>query len=147
MTELVVAGCDLCGGSGWQVQDEGLRAHPCQCQLRERKKLRVSSAALPKRYTHCTLATFNERGNISLVKARRRVGELVDLWPGIDRGLLLMGSCGTGKTHLAVALLQEIISQGKPGRLLFTNFQDLVQEIHASFSDDDAPSKSEILEP
>ena len=53
-----------------------------------------------------------------------------------------MGGCGVGKTHLAVALLQEIIRTGKPGKLLFSNFQDLIQQIHASFDSDETPSKS-----
>ena len=43
--------------------------------------------------------------------------------------------------------LLEIIDTGKPGRLLFRNFQDLIQEIQGSFDSDDAPSKSEILRP
>src|SRR4029077_13305470 len=63
------------------------------------------------------------------------------------RGLLLMGGCGAGKTHLAVAALVEIINSGKPGRVLFCNFQDLIQEIQASFDAEAAVSKSEILRP
>ncbi len=35
----------------------------------------------------------------------------------------------------------------KPGKLLFSNFQDLIQEIQASFDSDEVPSKSEILRP
>ncbi|MEA2328526.1 MAG: replication protein DnaC, partial [Thermoanaerobaculia bacterium] len=63
------------------------------------------------------------------------------------RGLLLMGGCGAGKTHLAVAALVEIIHSGKPGRVLFSNFQDLIQEIQASFDPDAAVGKAEILRP
>jgi DNA replication protein DnaC len=61
--------------------------------------------------------------------------------------LLLMGGCGVGKTHLAVAALLDIINSGKSGRLLFSNFQDLIQEIQASFDNDQVPSKSELLRP
>jgi DNA replication protein DnaC len=52
-----------------------------------------------------------------------------------------------GKTHLAVAALAEIIDSGKAGRLLFTNFQELIQEIQASFDDNSSANKSEILRP
>ncbi|MDX1582330.1 MAG: ATP-binding protein, partial [Thermoanaerobaculia bacterium] len=55
--------------------------------------------------------------------------------------------CGVGKTHLAVAILLEIIEQEKPGKLVFRNFQDLIQEIHASFESDETPTKSELLRP
>ena len=84
-----------------------------------------------------------------LKNAKRRVQEFVDLWPNTPegKGLLLMGTCGVGKTHLAVAALNEIINSGKPGRVLFSNFQDLIQEIQASFSDDHVASKSEIMRP
>jgi len=58
-----------------------------------------------------------------------------------------MGSCGAGKTHLAVAALLEIINAGKDGRVMFENFQDLIQEIQASFDSDEAPRKSELLRP
>ena len=58
-----------------------------------------------------------------------------------------MGSCGSGKTHLAVSILREIIEFDKSGKLAFANFQDLIQEIHASFDSSEVPRKSEILRP
>ena len=58
-----------------------------------------------------------------------------------------MGGSGVGKTHLAVATIVEIIDQDKPGKLLFRNFQELVQDIQFSFDSSDAPKKAEILQP
>lgn len=108
----------------------------------------MASAQIPKRYEHCTLETFREKSPV-LRSAKRRVQEFADLWPNHPegKGLLLTGGCGSGKTHLAVAALVEIIGSGKPGRLLFCNFQDLIQEIQASFDSDEVPSKSELLRP
>lgn len=139
--------CDLCGGSGWITEAGSLDARPCSCQARERLRHRMAAASVPKRYAHCMLADFHDRGNVSLKRAKKRIAEFIDCWPAADRGLLMMGACGTGKTHLAVAVLQEIINAGKPGKMLFSNFQDLVQEIQASFSSDQVPSKMEILQP
>ncbi len=96
---------------------------------------------------HCTLGGFNDRRNPTLIAAKSRVSRFVDEWPMAERGLLLMGPCGTGKTHLAVGALLEIITQAKPGRLLFANFQDVIQQILASFDSDQAPSRTEILAP
>ena len=115
-----------------------------------RKRQRLAAALVPKRYIdHCALATFYDKNNGALMSAKRKVQEFIDAWPMTDagRGLLLMGTCGVGKTHLAVATLVEIITTGKPGKLLFTNFQDLIQEIQASFDEGSAMSKSEILRP
>lgn len=141
------APCRECNGSGWIPVDGSLRVNPCGCQGEQKKRQRIAAAAIPKRYLHCTLTNFNLLDNPSLARARRVVTEFADCWPAVDRGLLLMGPCGSGKTHLAVAVLQELISTGKPGRVLFSNFQDLIQQIHASFGSDHVPDKSEILRP
>ncbi len=145
------AACPRCNGSGWvPIAGDAQRVEPCGCQGDLRRRQRITASSMPPRYYHCRLETFYPRNNGALTAARDRVQQFADGWlPGINngRGLLLMGSCGSGKTHLAVAALLEIIDSGKPGRLLFSNFQDLIQEIQASFDSDEAPSKSEILKP
>ena len=143
------AACDRCNGTGWvPLPGDAMRVEPCGCQGDLRRQQRLASAQIPKRYQHCALDTF-KIGSPTQKNARTRVEEFVDLWPSTDegRGLLMMGPCGSGKTHLAVAALVEIIGAGKPGRVLFSNFQDLIQEIQASFDNDQVPSKSELLRP
>jgi DNA replication protein DnaC len=148
-TALEPATCPRCNGTGWlPAPGDSLRVEPCGCQGDLRRRQRLASAQIPKRYQHCTLHSFKEK--IPMLKnAKARVQEFVDLWPSTDegRGLLMIGPCGSGKTHLAVAALVEIINSGKPGRVLFCNFQDLIQEIQASFDSDEVPSKSELLHP
>lgn len=151
MSSLLPATCPRCSGSGWVPLDgDSLRVEPCGCQGDLRRRQRIAASNIPRRYyPHCTFETFYDKKDAVLKSARNRVREFVDAWPGtIDgRGLLLMGGCGSGKTHLAVAVLVEIIHSGKSGRVLFCNFQDLIQEIQASFDADAAVGKSEILRP
>lgn len=140
--------CPRCNGSGWlPAPGDSLRVEPCGCQGDLRRRQRLASAQIPKRYAHCTLENFRDKNMPVLAAAKRAVSEFVDIWPGGSKGLLLIGPCGSGKTHLAVAALTEIVNSGKPGRVLFSNFQDLIQEIQASFDSDEVPSKSEILRP
>lgn len=127
---------------------DDLRVEPCGCQGDLRRQQRMAAAGIPKRYEHCRLDTFRDTSPV-LRNAKKRVQEFVDLWPSLPegKGLLLMGGCGSGKTHLAVAALLEVIHTAKPGRVLFANFQDLIQEIQASFDSDETPGKAEIMRP
>jgi DNA replication protein DnaC len=143
------APCPRCNNTGWiPLPGDDLRVEPCGCQGDLRKSQRIAAAMIPKRYAHCRLDTFRTH-EAALRIARARVQEFVDLWPNLPdgKGLLLMGGCGVGKTHLAVAALLEIVSSGKPGRVMFSNFQDLIQEIQATFDSDSGTSKSEVLQP
>ncbi|MFN2443114.1 MAG: ATP-binding protein [Thermoanaerobaculia bacterium] len=139
--------CDNCGGSGWITRAGSLRADPCVCQRDLKRNQRIAASRIPKRYLHCQLAGFHDRSDRSLGAAKRRVAEFIDCWPADDRGLLLMGGSGVGKTHLAVAIIVEIIDQDKPGKLIFRNFQELVQDLQASFDSSETPKKAEILQP
>jgi DNA replication protein DnaC len=145
------ATCPKCNGTGWVPFAPGsYDINACSCQEGSRRSQRIVAAKIPKRYLHCRLDSFHDRGLAQLIAARSRVLEFANGWmagANHGRGLLLTGGCGSGKTHLAVAGLLEIIGSPKPGRLLFRNFQDLIQEIQASFDSDEVPSKSEILRP
>jgi DNA replication protein DnaC len=144
--------CSVCNGSGWVPQGSGsMHVKACSCQEDLRKRQRFAGASIPKRYfPHCNFAGFHDRNNPELMRAKRRAVQFVDEWPlaGDDRrGLLFMGPCGVGKTHLAVAVLQELIDAGKPGKMLFSNFQELIQEIQGSFDAESPVRKSEIMSP
>ncbi len=60
-------------------------------------------------------------------------------------GLLYLGSCGVGKTHLAVAALRELINKGIGG--LFYDFRDLLKEIQDSYNPNTHNSELKILAP
>ena len=143
------ATCPRCAGSGWvPLSGDSLRVEPCACQGDLRRRQRIAAANIPRRYVTCRIKNFNDRESV-LKSAKTRVEQFVNEWMpqfGV-KGLLLQGGCGTGKTHLAVAALQEIIQSDKPGKLLFSNFQDLIQEIQATFDPESPVDKSELLRP
>jgi DNA replication protein DnaC len=140
--------CPHCGGTGWSlVEEEGQElVRRCECAESQRRRRLLEQANIPARYRHCTLASFelwNEQ-DPTLIRSRRAVQEFVDLYPEVDKGLLLMGPVGTGKTHLAVAALQELVT-GKGVAARFVDFTALVLEIQMTF--DGSGSSREILRP
>jgi DNA replication protein DnaC len=145
----VVGLCQRCDGTGWVVEERDGRqvCRPCACQLERRREELVREAAIPERFRHCTLESFQlwNPHDPSLAQAKRRTQEFVEAWPLVQKGLLFMGPCGTGKTHLAVAALAELVRR-KGVRGFYVNFLDLVVQLQMSF-DGTGPSRGEILEP
>ena len=64
---------------------------------------------------------------------------------GSGTGLLLMGPCGAGKTHLAVAALRQIVLRGHTG--LFYDYRELLKEIQGSYNPESQTSELGVLEP
>ena len=64
---------------------------------------------------------------------------------GSETGFLLMGPCGVGKTHLAVAALRQLMLRGHGGR--FYDYRELLKEMQASYSPDHPVSEMSVLEP
>jgi DNA replication protein DnaC len=62
-----------------------------------------------------------------------------------EKGLMLMGPSGVGKTHLAVAALKELIRRGHGG--LFCDYRELLKEIQASYNPASQSTEMGILEP
>jgi DNA replication protein DnaC len=140
-SELVI--CPACGGSGWElVQGKGVR--PCDCKRSARTEVLLAQARIPRRFEHCSFESF-EPLCPSLHRALMNSRRFVDEHPIVDVGLLYLGSCGVGKTHLAVSVLRDLIKKGIPG--LFYDFRDLLKEIQDSYNPNTHNSELKILTP
>ncbi len=146
--------CPVCGGSGWkmiEIPGKASRATRCECFLAGRAEKLLKSARIPSRYQNCTLADFDiefEGADRSLAKARLAAGRFVEEYhPGGDGdGLLFVGPVGTGKTHLAVGILQELTGS-KGVRCLFCDYRELLKEIQNSYNPSVDATEMGILNP
>jgi DNA replication protein DnaC len=139
--------CALCGGTGWVLEaiDGRKQARPCSCRTETSRRERLDSAEIPERYRDCNFANFNDTG-VALKHAKEIAREFVDSYPAVDSGLLLVGPAGRGKTHLACAVLSELVTtKGVSG--LYADFSDLLLRIQTSFRPDADASKESVLTP
>jgi DNA replication protein DnaC len=161
------ADCPQCNGTGWkliahagQASSSGrppLFAVPCECAAEDRATHVLDHARVPLRYRHCDFENFDsdlqyDQGaeavtwNRSLAQAKLVVEAFARDYPvGIEHGLLLMGPCGVGKTHLAVAAIKQIVLRGHQG--LFHDYRELLKEIQASYNPEHPATEMGVLEP
>ena len=136
--------CERCNDTGWVI--EGEEAFRCDCYVSLRQDILLSQANIPDRYSHCSLLEFEVSNNSSLLRARDVAMDFVMSYPTRRDGLLFMGGCGVGKTHLAVGIIKDIISKSVP--CLFVDFRALLAEIKETYSDPKGEtSESDVLQP
>ena len=137
--------CRFCFGTGLEVV-AGKGARRCGCRTQGRLEKLFEAARIPPRYERCSLAKYKPApGNGTQLQAFNYAFKLVDEYPAVDRGLLLMGPVGTGKTHLAVAILQGLMEKGVP--CLFYEFGALLKEIQNSYNPVSQASELDVLAP
>jgi DNA replication protein DnaC len=137
--------CPHCSGSGWEPDEISGRVRRCRCVESVRIQNLLEKARIPRRYGHCDLDSYIPNHK-SQKEAKIFVQRFLEQYPLIDVGLLFLGTCGVGKTHLAVALLKQVISEkGDSG--LFYDFRDLLREIQASWNSISQTSELEVLRP
>ncbi len=137
--------CPACHGFGRLERADGTTVS-CECRAGEIAKARRAAARIPERYRDCRLQNFKVFDNDSLKKAKAVAKRFVDHWPAVEAGLLITGPVGVGKTHLAVAILNELVD-AKGATALFCDFSDLLDRIQASFGKGNDESQDDIVAP
>lgn len=126
-------------------------AEACDCQHEARVSSLLERARIPKRYEHCSFESYHTdfpSADASLFPAQRMAQGFVDdyLATRDAHGLLLTGSIGVGKTHLAVSILRALIVE-KGARGLFCDYRELLKEIQHSYNPQVATTELDILRP
>jgi len=125
----------------------GKGARRCLCRKRDVRTELLGAARIPRRYEECSLSNYQPAtNNGSQLRAFNYAYRLVREYPSVDRGLLLMGTCGVGKTHLSVAILHELMEK-KGVSCLFYEFGSLLKEIQNSYNPVSQTSELEVLTP
>ncbi|HZS08242.1 MAG TPA: ATP-binding protein [Blastocatellia bacterium] len=143
--------CPHCQDTGWEyVEGKGVR--PCRCRVTDRRAQLLKAVRIPKRYQDCSFDNYHPQGSpttqnfLTQAYALRDSKHLVDEYPNLDIGLLFLGPCGVGKTHLATAIIRALV-QNKGVSCLFYDFRDLLKEIQDSYNPVSQNSELKVLAP
>ncbi len=141
--------CQLCSGTGWKTVNSSsdARVTRCDCRLKTRSLSLLASARIPKRYEHCELSNFEFEGpHKGLAAARMAACRFVEEYPVENNGLLIIGSIGSGKTHLAVGIIKELATSKGVG-CLFYDYRELLKQIQNSYNDSVKATELDVLRP
>lgn len=142
--------CPVCFGTGMQVLRDG-GARRCDCQAKDHRQRLFEIARIPPRYQHCSIHNFfnveHETSKyVALDWSSKFIEEYLATGREEGRGLLFIGPVGVGKTHLAAAILRELIHRyGIRG--LFYQFGMLLKEIQNSYNPVSQTSEWALLQP
>ncbi|MBN1218726.1 MAG: ATP-binding protein [Anaerolineae bacterium] len=137
--------CPICGGTGYLRQDVPVD-HPnfgklveCQCRRAEHEAKRLSNLRALSNLEVLVRFTFDKfvPDGYGLTEERRRNLRMayetaVEFGHQPKGWLILLGGYGCGKTHLAAAIANYVISQGKTA--LFVVVPDLLDHLRATYS-------------
>jgi DNA replication protein DnaC len=135
-------------------------AVPCNCTEGDRSERVFIRARIPERYRDCDFDSFRtdlyDRGSASkwtdsIKQAKLLVERFAEEYmpagaqTGLEQGLLLMGPCGVGKTHLAFVALKRIVSRGHSG--VFYDYRELLKKIQDSYNPESESTEMSVLDP
>src|ERR1700734_3471147 len=138
-------------------------AVPCDCTTGDRSERALQRARVPERYRHCDFENYetdNEFEDVplermasfkrSLAQAKLVTQRFAEEFLPVaearsEHGLMLIGGCGVGKTHLAIAALKSIVLRGHSG--LVYDYRELLKEIQDSYNPENHTTEMSVLEP
>jgi DNA replication protein DnaC len=139
--------CEICDDTTWKtITVDGVsRVARCDCVRASSAARLIADARIPRRYQHCDFLNYTAY-NEQLTKAQQHAMRLADAFPVVDKGLFLQGPPGVGKTHLAVAVLRQVITT-RGARGLFYDTRDLLRVIRSTYDPVNRTAEMDVLRP
>jgi DNA replication protein DnaC len=136
-----------CEGDGWLVDEATNTATPCRCRAQRisRKRARSLNSVIPKRFRGVSF----DRPPVTeisppVVKGVQRYVRGLNANLEAGRGLLIMGSVGTGKTTLAMLVSRHALEAGRS--VAIYSVPRLLAEIRTTYDAASERSYVDLLE-
>jgi DNA replication protein DnaC len=151
--------CPICKGTGFvhprlpSGKPDYSRVIPCRCTQKEREKelhsrLRKYSGLEARLLQNMTFDNFDREGHTPLPEQRESLKEAfrltIDFAKAPEGWLVFMGVNGCGKTHLAAAIANYQLKEGKPVK--FVVVPDLLDHLRSTFNPESKVSYDQLFE-
>jgi DNA replication protein DnaC len=162
--------CPLCDDTGWKPEGDAIDDGPapdrakgssgasmapvrkvrrvvrCDCWRDKVTKRALELAKIPARYQKCEFANFVTYPNDSLLNAVATATRFANSFPAVDKGLMIIGPPGVGKTHLAIsALRQAIRTTGARG--CYYDTRGLLTQIRSTYNSTTKTAEMDVIRP
>jgi DNA replication protein DnaC len=139
--------CPLCHDTYWKSIDvDGVeRVVRCDCWRTDVAARLLAEARIPPRFGRAELANFEHDMNTQR-HAWQKATAFVDAFPVVERGLLLYGPHGVGKTHLGVGILKACV-RTKGARAFFFETRELLRLVRDTYNRSVEETEMGILQP
>jgi len=124
--------CPKCNGTGWVLVQKDDKEYAARCDCRDLDVLLSKSekANIPRRFSGYKLENYYpESSNSSQKKAKNIVQKFIDDYPAVEKGILLQGSIGLGKTQLLSSIATELMRKDDRIDIYYIDWNDLVREM------------------
>jgi len=137
--------CQICGGREFVINEEG-KAVPCSCRKDKEVIRRLIEFGIPPKFRNKSLDNFSapDKRRKEILDTAQRTATSFDPSKMEKQGLLLRGSVGSGKTHIAIGFLKVVIEKGYTG--LYVNVPEILRRIRRTYSAAAEETESEIIE-
>lgn len=134
--------CDACRDTAWVTIDGRLAR--CECWVERLAARQLAECGVPTRYKDARLRGYQPR-TAAQKRAYEAAVSFTKAFPA-QRGIWLFGGPGTGKTHLAAAILRSTIV-GRRAKGRFAGVSELLHAVRHSYSNDNEDRELAILRP
>jgi len=140
-TSFEVETCARCQGTGWERIVRGSYSSVRRCTAQQHLRQSLLAAGIPHLYLNCTLEDFAVPSNsIGLMES---INHFCVAYPDVTDGFLIKGEPNSGKTHLAVAIMGELMRRNIRG-LRFFDTTELLRKLDPQSSPLDKRSRKEL---
>lgn len=133
--------CEKCGGRGWILyKKDGIDyARPCECQEVMKAKSRLDASGISEEFHKKGFKNFNDRNMETLRNARNTAISYCKNFPEIKNtnrnSIIFMGQVGSGKTHLSMAICNNLMDFHKVG-VIYMPYREEITKIKQSVKDE-----------